>query len=66
MIYLSYRVCEDCYLLFETLNDIKNHQIEIANYFRNPVDKVNFGFGYYTKEIFFEDRVQLTNKQQEK
>ena len=66
MIYLPYRVCEDCYLLFETLNDIKNHQIEIANYFRNPVNKVNFGFGFYTKEIFYEDRVQLTNKQQEK
>ncbi len=66
MIYLPYRVCEDCYLLFETLNDIKNYQIEIANLFRNPVDKVNFGFGYYTKEIIYEDKVQLTNKQQEK
>ena len=66
MIYLPYRVCEDCYLLFETLNDIKNYQIEIANMFRNPVDKVNFGFGFYTKEIFYEDKVQLTSKQQEK
>jgi len=66
MIYLPYRVCEDCYLLFETLNDIKNYQIEIANLFRNPVNKVNFGFGFYTKEIVYEDRVQLTNKQLEK
>ena len=33
MIYLLYRVCEDCYLLFETLNDFKNYQIEIANFF---------------------------------
>jgi len=66
MIYLPYRVCEDCYLLFETLNDIKNYQIEIANLFRNPVNKVNFGFGFYTKEISYENRIQLTNKQQEK
>ena len=66
MIYLPYRVCEDCYLLFETLNNIKNYQIEIANLFRNPVNKVNFGFGFYTKEISFENKVQLTNKQQEK
>ena len=66
MIYLPYRVCEDCYLLFETLNDIKNYQIEIANLFRNPVDKVNFGFGFYTKEINDENKVQLTNKQQDK
>ena len=66
MIYLPYRVCEDCYLLFETLNDIKNYQIEIANLFRNPVDKVNFGFGFYTKEITYENKVQLTSKQQEK
>ena len=66
MIYLPYRVCEDCYLLFEALNNIKNYQIEIANLFRNPVNKVNFGFGFYTKEISFENKVQLTNKQQEK
>ena len=66
MIYLPYRVCEDCYLLFETLNDIKNYQIEIANLFRNPVNKVNFGFGFYTKEINYENKIQLTNKQQEK
>jgi hypothetical protein len=50
MIYLPYRVCEDCYLLFETMNDIKNYQIEIANYFRNPVDAVNFGVDYFVKE----------------
>jgi hypothetical protein len=66
MIYLPYRVCEDCYLLFEALNNIKNYQIEIANLFRNPVNKVNFGFGFYTKEISFENKVQLTNKQQDK
>ncbi len=55
MIYLPYRVCEDCYLLFETMNDIKNHQIEIANFFRNPVDPVNFGMDYYAKEICKKD-----------
>ena len=66
MIYLPYRVCEDCYLLFEALNNIKNYQIEIANLFRNPVNKVNFGFGFYAKEISYENKVQLTNKQQEK
>jgi len=66
MIYLPYRVCEDCYLLFEALDNIKNYQIEIANLFRNPVNKVNFCFGFYTKEISFENKVQLTNKQQEK
>ena len=66
MIYLPYRVCEDCYLLFETLNGIKNYQIDIANLFRNPVNKVNFGFGFYTKEIIFEDKVELTKTQQNK
>ena len=66
MIYLPYRACEDCYLLFETLNDIKNYQIDIANLFRSPVNKVNFGFGFYTKEIVFEDRVELTKAQQNK
>ena len=66
MIYLPYRACEDCYLLFETLNDIKNYQIDIANLFRNPVNKVNFGFGFYTKEIIFEDKVELTKAQQNK
>ena len=63
MIYLPYRACEDCYLLFETLNDIKTYQIDIANLFRNPVNKVNFGFGFYTKEIVFEDKVELTKDQ---
>ena len=48
-IYLPYRVCEDCYLLFETSNDIKNYQIEIGNYFGIPVDPINFGM-YYTKK----------------
>ena len=66
MIYLPYRVCEDCYLLFETLNAIKTYQIDIANLFRNPVNKVNFGFGFYTKEIIFEDKVELTKVQQNK
>ena len=61
MIYLPYRVCEDCYLLFETLNDIKNYQIEIANIFRNPVDKVNFGFNFYQKEKPKTGKIELTN-----
>jgi len=50
VIYLPYRVCEDCYMLFETTNDIKNYQIEIANYFRIPVDPINFGMYTYKKE----------------
>jgi hypothetical protein len=50
VIYLPYRVCEDCYLLFETTNNIKNCQIEIANYFRIPVDPINFGMYYYKKQ----------------
>ena len=63
MIYLPYRVCEDCYLLFETLNDIKDFQIEIANLFRIPVDRINFCFNYYT--IIKEDKtkVKLTQKE---
>jgi hypothetical protein len=42
MIYLPYRVCKKCFLLFETTNDIKNYQIDIANFFRMPVDPINF------------------------
>lgn len=56
MIYLPYRVCEDCYLLFETMNDIKNCQIDIANFFRNPVDPVNFGLDYYSKKVDKNDK----------
>ena len=72
MIYLPYRVCEDCYLLFETLNDIKNYQIEIANLFQNPVDKINFGFGFYQKPkkitnpiILNEEELKEVEKQNE-
>lgn len=50
MVYLSYRVCEDCYLMFETMNDIKHYQIKIANFFRVNVDPVNFGVEYYMKD----------------
>ena len=63
MIYLPYRVCEDCYLLFETLNDIKDYQIQIANFFRIPVDKVNFCFNYYTKFKEDKTKVKLTQKE---
>ena len=63
MIYLPYRVCEDCYLLFETLNDIKDYQIEIANFFRIPVDKINFCFNYYTQIKEDKTKVKLTNKE---
>ena len=63
MIYLPYRVCEDCYLLFETLNDIKDFQIEIANLFRIPVDKINFCFNYYTQIKEDKSKVQLTKKE---
>ena len=63
MIYLPYRVCEDCYLLFETLNDIKDYQIEIANLFRIPVDRVNFCFNYYTEIKEDKTKVKLTQKE---
>ena len=63
MIYLPYRVCEDCYLLFETLNEIKDFQIEIANFFRIPVDKVNFCFNYYTELKEDKTKVKLTTKE---
>jgi hypothetical protein len=67
MIYLPYRVCEDCYLLFETMDDIKNYQIEIANFFRNPVDPVNFGLEYYSKkktqpDSFLDESVNSSSK----
>ena len=63
MIYLPYRVCEDCYLLFETLNDIKDYQIEIANLFRIPVDRINFCFNYYTEIKEDKTKVKLTQKE---
>ena len=63
MIYLPYRVCEDCYLLFETLNDIKEYQIEIANLFRIPVDRINFCFNYYTEIKEDKTKVKLTPKE---
>ena len=63
MIYLPYRVCEDCYLLFETLNDIKDYQIEIANLFRIPVDKINFCFNYYRQIKEDKSKVKLNKKQ---
>ena len=63
MIYLPYRVCEDCYLLFETLNDIKEYQIEIANLFRIPVDRVNFCFNYYTQIKEDKTKVKLTQRE---
>ena len=31
------------------MNDIKNYQIQIANYFRIPVDPVNFSVNYFNK-----------------
>ena len=63
MIYLPYRVCEDCYLLFETLNDIKDYQIEIANLFKIPVDRINFCFNYYTQIKEDKSKVKLTKKE---
>ena len=63
MIYLPYRVCEDCYLLFETLNDIKDYQIEIANLFKIPVDRINFCFNYYTQIKEDKTKVKLTQKE---
>jgi hypothetical protein len=50
VIYLPFRVCEDCYLLFETMNEVKNSQIEISNFLKIPVDHVNFGIEIYSKQ----------------
>lgn len=58
IIYLPYRVCEDCYLLFETMNEVKNSQIEIANYFRVPVDHVNFGIEIYSKPKYLNKNIE--------
>ena len=66
MIYLPFRVCEDCYLLYETLNDIKDSEIETANFFRIPVDRINFCFNYYKKIKEQKDKVTLTKKELEK
>lgn len=58
VIYLPYRVCEDCYLLFETMNDVRISQIDIANYFRIPVDQVNFGVEIYSKQRNQESHIE--------
>lgn len=63
MIYLPFRVCEDCFLLFETLNYIKNYQIIIANLFKNPVNKINFGFGFYSKPQKDTNKIILTQQE---
>ena len=65
MLYIPFRVCEDCYLLFETLHDIKNYQIKIANLFKNPVNQVNFGFGFYNKGEAKTNKVQLSEEEAE-
>jgi hypothetical protein len=65
MLYLPFRVCEDCYLLFETLHDIKNYQIKIANLFQNPVNQVNFGFGFYTKPKPKKKGIELSEAEEE-
>jgi len=62
IIYLPYRVCEDCYLLFETMNEVKNNQIEIANYFKIPVDHVNFGVEIYSKTKNQEKQIEEQKK----
>ena len=66
MIYLPFRVCEDCYLLYETLNDIKDSEIETANFFRIPVDRINFCFHYYKKQIEQKDKVTLNKNELDK
>ena len=65
VVYLPYRVCEDCYLLFETMNDVKISQIAIANFFRNPVNPLNFGVEIYKKNKTTEE-VQVINEKDEK
>lgn len=65
MLYIPFRVCEDCYLLFETLHDIKNYQIKIGNLFKNPVNPVNFGFGFYSKEAESKKNVHLSEEDKE-
>lgn len=59
VIYLPYRVCEDCYTLFETMNDVKNCQISIANFFKVPVDPINFGVEIYAKDNCQEKKEEI-------
>lgn len=54
MMYLPYRVCEECFLLYETTNDIKNYQIDIANIFQIPVNPINFGIEIEKKKEKYE------------
>lgn len=46
------------------MNDIKNYQIEIANFFRNPVDPVNFGVHYYMKDKNNDNLLKLDEKEE--
>jgi hypothetical protein len=54
MMYLPYRVCEECFLLYETTNDIKKYQIDIANIFQVPVNPINFGVDIEKKKTKYE------------
>jgi len=49
--------------LFETTHDIKNYQIEIANFFRNPVDPINFGMYYYLDDKNKENSLKKDEKE---
>jgi len=44
------------------MNDIKTYQIEIANFFRNPVDPVNFGVHYYVRDKNFDNILKLDER----
>ena len=49
--------------MFETTHDIKTYQIEIANFFRNPVDPINFGMHYYLDDKNKENPLKKDEKE---
>lgn len=49
-------------MLYESLNEIKVHQFQIANFFRNPVNEVNFGVNYHKKDKNKDNLLGLDDK----
>ena len=54
-------------MLYESVNEIKTYQFEIANFFRNPVNSVNFGINYHKKDktkdnlLVFDTKIDVFN-----
>jgi len=47
------------------MDEIKNYQIELANFFRSPVNSVNFGVNYAVNPKFENNLITLDDKLQE-